>query len=171
MIEHYRFWYEHERDCNAKMLAMIESVPDENRSDSRFQRALDLAAHMAACRENWLDRMTADGMNQTDWNPQGVELASLRLRFEVLESKWTAYLDSLSDDDVLRDFEFPTTDGSRFRWNIEGQIIQLVGHAFYHRGQVALLVDALGGETVDTDYLFWAYRRDSKYGKIVGTGQ
>jgi uncharacterized damage-inducible protein DinB len=29
------------------------------------------------------------------------------------------------------------------------------GHAWYHRGQIAMLVKDLGGETVDTDYIFW----------------
>ena len=32
------------------------------------------------------------------------------------------------------------------------QIEQLAGHAAYHRGQIALLVDQLGGEVQDTDY-------------------
>ncbi len=72
-IEHYRELYSYEKDCNPKMLAMIESVPEANRSDVRFQQAVTLA-----------------------------------------------------------------------------------GHASCHRGQIALLVDQLGGETVDTDYVYWA---------------
>ena len=72
----------------------------------------------------------------------------------------------MRDDDLARDFEFNSSTGDRYRWNIEGQIAQLVGHAFYHRGQISLLVDELGGETVDTDYLFWAVARNSHYGKI-----
>jgi len=55
---------------------------------------------------------------------------------------------------------------SQYRWSIEGQIVQLVGHAFYHRGQIAQIVDDLGGSTVDTDYLFWAYVKNPRYGKI-----
>jgi uncharacterized damage-inducible protein DinB len=49
-----------------------------------------------------------------------------------------------------------------FSLPIEVQIVQLIGHASYHRGQVALLVDQLGGETVDTDYAdwWWTNRKD-----------
>src|SRR5207244_4231162 len=93
-------------------------------------------------------------------------LESLRSRFSALESSWTDYLRAVDDDDLEREFEFPTREGSRYRWSIEGQIVQLVGHAFYHRGQISLLVDELGGEPVDTDYLYWSYRRDSRYGRI-----
>ena len=35
----------------------------------------------------------------------------------------------------------------------------MVGHAFYHRGQIVMLVAELGGDTVDTDYLFWSESR------------
>ncbi len=51
LLERYRAWYEYEKDCNDKMLAMLESVPEANRSDPRFQRAVTLADHLAACRE------------------------------------------------------------------------------------------------------------------------
>jgi uncharacterized damage-inducible protein DinB len=42
---------------------------------------------------------------------------------------------------------------------VEVQVIQLFGHASYHRGQIALLVDQLGGEVVDTDYVDWWWAR------------
>lgn len=171
MIKAYRIWYEHERDCNMKMLTMLHSVPDERRSDLRFAKAVGLAAHLAACRENWLDRMKASGENQVDWWPKNVSLDSLGPRYARLERDWTEYLNQLDDAGLERDFEYSSTENSRFRWNIEGQIVQLMGHAFYHRGQVALLVDDLGGETVDTDYLYWAYPRDPRYGRIDSVGE
>jgi hypothetical protein len=30
------------------------------------------------------------------------------------------------------------------------------GHAWYHRGHIAQLVAAFGGQAVDTDYIFWS---------------
>src|SRR2546423_11179522 len=111
-IERYRTWYEHERDCNSKMIAMIESVPADRRDDSALARAVGLAAHLAACRENWLDTMTGSGRNQGDWFPDNSQLESLRPRFSAIETKWTNYLNTLSDDDLGRDFEFAGSDGS-----------------------------------------------------------
>ena len=166
VIERYRDLFEHEKDCNDKMLAMIKSVRESNREDSRFQRAVSLAGHICACRENWLDRMHAVGIGQVDWYDDKCELETLRARFTAMEVHWSSYLAKLTDEDLNEEFEFPTRDGSRYRWHIEGQIKQLVGHAAYHRGQIALLVDDLGGETVDTDYLYWVIARNPRFGKI-----
>jgi uncharacterized damage-inducible protein DinB len=166
MIERYRSWYEQERDSNSKMLDMIESVPPGRRADPRFAQAVTLAAHLAACRENWLDRMVSGGNEQVDWWPQDFPAEHLRDRYTAIETVWTRHLAGLTSTEMQYDFEFTVTDGSRFRWNIEGQIMQLVGHAFYHRGQIALLVEQLGGTTVDTDYLYWALPKNPRYGPI-----
>jgi uncharacterized damage-inducible protein DinB len=155
LLERYRMWYEHEKDGNAKMLAMLESVPEASRSDARFQQAVTLADHLAAGREKWLDYMDGEGHNQIAWWDAQCELATLRPRFAALESHWSDYLARLEADRLAQDFEFSASNGERFRLPIEVQIVQLIGHASYHRGQVALLVEQLGGETVDTDYTDW----------------
>src|SRR5512132_2354189 len=107
VISRYRTWYEHERDCDAKMLTMLESVPEDNRADPRFAQALQLADHLAACRENWLDRMAAGGANQRSWWPEGTKLEDLGPRFERIEAAWTEYLARIDDAELHRDFEFP----------------------------------------------------------------
>lgn len=155
LLERYREWYEYEKDCNARMLAMLESVPEANRRDPRFQRAVTLADHLVAGREKWLDYMDGEGRNQLAWWDEQCELAALRPRFAAVESQWTDYLARLEADRLAQDFEFTEANGERFRLPIAVQLEQLIGHASYHRGQVALLVDQLGGETVDTDYTDW----------------
>jgi uncharacterized damage-inducible protein DinB len=47
------------------------------------------------------------------------------------------------------------TTAKRRRWPLVDLLTQVFGHAWYHRGQIAMLVKDLGGETVDTDYIFW----------------
>lgn len=161
LLEHYRESYEYEKDCNQKMLAMIQSVPQANRGDARFQRAVSVAGHLAACRENWLDHMDEEGLHQAAWSDGACDLATLGPRFAALQTRWTDYLARLDEGRLAQDFEFSEGD-SRFSLPTEVQIVQLFGHDSYHRGQVALLVDQLGGETVDTDYAdwWWANRKD-----------
>lgn len=156
ILDRYRLMYEHEKDSNQKMLAMIESVPEANRTDARFLQALSLADHMAAGREKWLDYMAGDGKNEISWRNEYVELSTLRPRFAAVEKQWTDYLASLEESRLAEDFDFVNEEnGQHFPWRIETIIIQMIGHAPYHRGQVAMLVDQLGGETVDTDYAGW----------------
>ncbi|MCW3062460.1 MAG: hypothetical protein JWQ02_4281 [Capsulimonas sp.] len=154
-IDLHRQTYEYEKASNQKMLAMIESVPETSRRDARFQQAVTLAGHLAACRENWLDYMDSDGLHQAAWFDKSCDLATLALRFADLEAGWTGYLARLTEDQMLSNFEFSVEGAGTYSLPTEGQIVQLFGHASYHRGQIALLVDQLGGKTVDTDYIFW----------------
>jgi|CXWL01.1.fsa_nt_gi uncharacterized damage-inducible protein DinB len=166
MISRYKKWLEQEIDSNEKLLKMVQSVPESNRSDSRFQLAVDLGRHMCACRDNWLVRITGSG-DEGDWWPKGESIETLSLRMKSYESDWTRYLSILSNEELAEDFQFGVSGGNRYNWNVEGQIMQMVGHAFYHRGQIALLVDQLGGTVIDTDYLYWAYQQDPRWGIVA----
>lgn len=154
-IDLYRDLYEYEKDCNGKMLGMLETVPEANRADERFQQAVTLAAHLAFCREYWLNLIQGDDAKQGEYFDKTANLASLHPRFAAIEARWTTYLAELDEPGLSRGFELAFGE-YRADWYVEGQIVQLLCHAPYHRGQVALLVDQLNGETVDTDYLLYA---------------
>lgn len=166
-ITQYRELYDYERDANDKMLTMLESVPEASRTDPRFSRALTIAAHLAACRENWLTWMAGEDRPIGWWFEKDVTLESLRPRYAVSEERWVAYLAALTDDDLEVTFSFKEGDGNTYRVVRSGQLTQLEGHACYHRGQVVLLVDMHGGTTVDTDYIDWVYPRDPRYGVVA----
>ncbi len=166
-LELYRELYEYEKDCNEKMLAMLGSVPEENRGDARFQRAVSIAGHVAACRENWLDLMTMKNLHPTDWYDEQYDFAALHPHFTALDSRWTNYLAHLDEARLTQEFEFAEGE-ERFSLPVEVQIVHLFGHASYHRGQVALLVDQLGREVALTDYEDWwrANRQETKEQEI-----
>ena len=120
IADRYREWFEQEIDSNDKMLGMIESVPNERLSDPRFQRAVTLAAHLAACRENRLDRMINDSKNQVPWWEEEAQLETLRPRYAAMEKSWSDYLAKVDEKELARNFEFPASQGTKYRWNIEG---------------------------------------------------
>jgi uncharacterized damage-inducible protein DinB len=155
LADRFRRWYEYERDCNAKSLAMLESVPAERRDSPEFRKACDCLAHLCAARRRWLHRLghlpEAPGLF-----PQGTELAALPALVAETEAPWVAYLEKLDECELARSLEWVAADGKRYRWDVEGVLTQTFGHAWYHRGQIAQLVAVLGGKTVDTDYIFWS---------------
>src|SRR5262249_27209326 len=57
LADRFRHWYEYERDCNAKALSMLESIPAERRDAPEFQKAVDRLAHLCAARQRWLNRL------------------------------------------------------------------------------------------------------------------
>jgi uncharacterized damage-inducible protein DinB len=154
LADRFRKWYEYERDCNAKSLAMLASVPVERRGTAEFQKAVDRMAHLVAARRRWLHRL-GHGPGAPTPFPQGTALSDLPALVAETEAAWVAYLDRLNEDELARTLEWEAADGRRYRWDVEGVLTQTFGHAWYHRGQIAQLVAALGGKAVDTDYIFW----------------
>ena len=65
------------------------------------------------------------------------------------------YLSKITDDEIGRTFEYLSLDAGRFRNRIEDILTQLFGHSWYHRGQIAMLVRAAGGEPAITDLVYW----------------
>jgi uncharacterized damage-inducible protein DinB len=154
LADRFRRWYEYERDCNAKALDMLASVPAERRGDPAFERAVGRMAHLVAARRRWLSRLGHWPDPPTTPFPQ-VSLADLPAMVADTEAAWVAYLGELDDSDLARECEWVALDGKKYRWDIEGLLTQTFGHAWYHRGQIAQLVAELGGKAVDTDYIFW----------------
>ena len=152
--ERFRHWYEYERDCNAKTLAMLRSVPAQARGSAAFTRAVGRMAHLVAARHMWLHRLGVSSDRPADWFPSQT-LDQLAPAVEDIERRWVAYLANLSDADLARPIECTTENGRRFRWRLVDLLTQVFGHAWYHRGQIAMLVKDLGGEPVDTDYIYW----------------
>jgi uncharacterized damage-inducible protein DinB len=148
-----RRWYDYERDCNARCLDMLESVPSERRGDSQFQKAVDRLAHLVAARRRWLSRLGRLAEAPPAFR-QGVDLAALKGQIADTESAWVAYLATIDDAELSRVATWEGADGGRRQWDVSEILTQLFGHAWYHRGQIAQLVAALGGAAVDTDF-FW----------------
>jgi uncharacterized damage-inducible protein DinB len=134
---------------------MLASVSAERRSAPEFQKAVDRMAHLVAARRRWLHRLGHLPEVPTTPFPQAINLADLPAQVADTEAAWVAYLSRLDDQELARTLEWEAPDGRRYRWDIEGILTQVFGHAWYHRGQIAQLVAMLGGKAVDTDYIFW----------------
>jgi uncharacterized damage-inducible protein DinB len=155
LADRFRRWYEYERDCNAKTLAMLASVPAGRRGTPQFERAVGRMAHLVAARRRWLHRL-GQYPDLPPIFPAGATLDSLAADVAATEAAWAAYLAPLDDAGLARTFDYTAADGKRFRWTVEGVLTQTFGHAWYHRGQIAQLVAELGGKAVDTDYVLFA---------------
>lgn len=153
-ISRFRLFFEHERDANAKIVQMLESVPHDARSSAQFTRAVARAAHLMAARHMWLFRLGVCLDKPESWFPP-TGLEQLPAAFAEVERLWVAYLAGLTEQQVLADVTWMGADGKQRRYPLIDLLTQINGHAWYHRGQIAMLVKDLGGTPVDTDYIFW----------------
>jgi len=154
-VARYRRWFEYEKDAHAKVIRALETVPVDRRSAPEFRRAVTLLAHIAAARRVWLFRFGVLPNGPAAFFPDDISLAQAALDLQDIQAHWDAYLSRLSDDELGRVFEYQSLDAGRFRNRIEEILDQLFGHSWYHRGQIAMLVRAAGGEPAVTDLIYW----------------
>lgn len=159
-------WLEHEIHASKEMIRWLENADSSAKENESFGVALELVAHICSCRHNWLDRMAQGSGYQMDWWPKNCDLQTIKTQLlETLEN-WRAFLMEKSELDLDHDFEFPVGEQT-WAFNIRGQAMQMVGHGFYHRGQVAMILKNIGVEVTDTDYLYWKFpQQPSRWGQI-----
>jgi uncharacterized damage-inducible protein DinB len=154
--DHFRRWFEYERNSHAKTVISLETVPRERRTERDWQRATDLMAHVTAARMMWLFRLGVEPEPPNTLFPQNVALSELRKRLTGMERKWLLWLDRIDDRELDRELEYKSLDAGHFRGTVRDILTQLFGHSLYHRGQIAMLVRSLGGSPAVTDFIYWS---------------
>jgi uncharacterized damage-inducible protein DinB len=153
--DRYRRWYDYEQDAHAKVLQSLETVPESRRTSAEFHKAVELLAHLVAARRLWLYRFGVAPNPPLAMFPQGVSLAELAKTLREMQEHWSAYLGRLDEAELARMVEYKSLDAGWFRNRVEDILAQLFGHSWYHRGQIATLVRAAGGEPAATDFVYW----------------
>lgn len=152
----FRRWFEYERDAHARVFASLETVPEDRRSGAEYLKAVDLAAHLVSARKNWLSRIAGGPTGPV--HPKDARIEDVAAEWAEVEARWLAYLEKLEDAELARVAEYRMTDGTPCKDRVEDILTQLYGHSHYHRGQIAVLVRAAGGEPAATDFIHWLRR-------------
>ena len=156
LVEQYRQWFEYEKDSHRKVLASFETVPEGGRRSEPFQKAMTLMGHIVAARQTWLHRFGAPVERPAILFPTDATCDGLLVDIEVMERDWSDYFGRLDETELGRGFDYLTSEGTRFRSVVADVLIHMYGHSLYHRGQIASLVRAAGGEPAKTDFIFWS---------------
>jgi uncharacterized damage-inducible protein DinB len=151
LVARFQRWFEYEKDAHAKVIRSLETVPADRRSSSEYRRAVEMLGHMVAARRVWLSRLRGKAPS---WEV-GIQLPAVITEWQEVQRGWTEYFAQLTESDMVRSFEYQSSDAGRFRNRIEDILAQLFGHSWYHRGQIAMLIRAAGGEPAATDLVFW----------------
>jgi uncharacterized damage-inducible protein DinB len=128
--------------------AVLEALRTTPGSDSR---ALTLYAHVLGAEAVWLARIAGRPADVAVWPTLSLEGAA------NLAARNAKELDdvvaSLAPSDVTREIDYRNSAGREFRSTIEDILLHVALHGSYHRGQVALVIRAGGGEPASTDYI------------------
>lgn len=154
--EQFRRWFDYEKDAHARVVTSLHTVPDTNLSHPDYQKALDLLAHIVAARATWLHRIGYADKAPTTFFPTAPELDILIKELDRVQRQWSKYLHTINEDELLRVFEYNSSEGPHYRNRVFDILTQLFGHSWYHRGQIAALVRSLGGTPAETDFVYWS---------------
>jgi uncharacterized damage-inducible protein DinB len=160
--EQFRRLFEYEQDAHNKVLDSLRRAESEHHDDPDVAKAVDLAAHIATCRDMWLRRIGRRSPLPQSLFPTGVKLSEVKHEFAQIETHWREYLDALDDAELTRQIEYVSYDGGVFRNSVHDILVQLFGHSLYHRGQIALLIRRSGTTPATTDFVFWSRRSPSE---------
>lgn len=88
------------------------------------------------------------------------DLASLRSRWQKIDSDLSAFVQRLTSSDLDRVVEYKNTKGRAFSNPMWQMLQHLVNHGTYHRGQITTLLRQLSATPVATDMIAF-YREQS----------
>jgi uncharacterized damage-inducible protein DinB len=157
-LDQFRRLFEYEQDAHKQIFDSPRGAESEHHDDADVTKAVDLAAHIATCREMWLRRIRCHSTLPPPLLPSGVKINEVECEFARIEAQWRDYLDTLNDAELARECEYVSNEGGVFRNSVHDILVQLFGHSLYHRGQIALLVRRSGGIPAATDFVLWSRR-------------
>ncbi len=111
--------------------------------------------HMMSTEWGWLERCGGPARGAALVAEQYPTLEAVVEAWAMIEAMVRAFLASCSDADLAREVEYQNSAGE-VRMMILGQLMQhAANHGVHHRGQVALLIRALGHTPGNVDLLFY----------------
>jgi uncharacterized damage-inducible protein DinB len=118
-----------------------------------FSSIRDTLAHILAAEwiwlERWQGRFPTELLNPADFPT----VQSLDVRWKTVRKDYERFLQSLTPQRLEEDLAYLNRAGQRFSYPLWQQMVHVVNHSTYHRGQITTLLRQLGGEPVVTDFL------------------
>ncbi len=130
---------------------MIESLASQQDIP---QKAKAILGHILATEDVWLCRIDGEpGRALPVW--ADLSLADCRARCARNEAAFRKLLASVDDPGLRKPVAYVNSRGEHFENSIEDILAHVFMHGSYHRGQIAALVRAGGGNPVNTDFIAW----------------
>ena len=157
-VKDLRAQYDYGCWANARLFDVLSKLSTEQFTQSvsgSYGSIRNTLVHMMSAEWGWMER--AGGFKRGAKLSPGdyPTFASVRERWEEVETHLRALLDTLQDQDLGRIVEFSFGDGLKQALSVGEMMQHAAIHSVHHRGQVALLLRSLGYVPGDFDMLFY----------------
>lgn len=161
-VSDLRVLYDYGYWANAKLFAVISLLTDQQftqavaGTDGSVRNTL---VHMMSAEWGWLDRCGGEKRGPALVPADYPSFASVLERWHPIEAHVRRFLTTLTDSDLDRMVEFSFGQGPKYAMRVGDLMHHAAIHNVHHRGQLSLLLRALGHAPGNADILFY-YGRD-----------
>jgi len=155
-LDHIRELYDYNRWADQRMLsaaAKIDSEKFARAMGNSFSSVRDTLAHILGGEWIWLERWQGRFPNALLNAEEFPSVQSLASRWEIVQEEYAGFVDALTPQRLGEDLAYLNRAGQRFSYPLWQQMVHVVNHSTYHRGQVTTLLRQLGAEPAVTDLL------------------
>ena len=82
-------------------------------------------------------------------------MQSLESRWETVERDQAQFIEALTSQRLVEELPYLNQGGQRYSYPLWQQMVHVVNHSSYHRGQITTLLRQLGAEAASTDLLVY----------------
>lgn len=148
----YSYW------ANKQLIGVVSQLTPEQFTQSvagSYGSVRNTLVHVLSAEWGWLDRCGGPERGER-LNPQDYPTVESLVRvWTQVEGHVRSFLSGLKDEDLTRDIEFAIGGGPKHSVPLGDLMQHAAVHAVHHRGQVALLLRALGYVPGNFDLLLY----------------
>lgn len=149
--EHFARLFAHMAWADARLLDRAAHSPE----------TLRLFSHVLAAERVWRLRLRGvDTASEPIWPTLAPH--ALAPMAEENARDLAAFVEGLSEEGFEAEVVYRNSAGTEFRTAVVDILTQVAMHGSYHRGQIAALLRAQGGEPIPTDFIVFARERAAR---------
>src|SRR5437762_4551727 len=95
--DQFKRLFEYEQDAHHRVLGSLRRAELDHHDDPNIAKAVDLAAHIATCRDMWLRRIRCRSPLPQTLFPTGAKVGEVERHFARIEAQWRAYFETLDE--------------------------------------------------------------------------
>ena len=157
-LDAIRELYDYNHWANQRVLSAMTPLTDDmftRNMGNSFVSLRDTLAHILGAEWIWLERWLGR-------SPKALLSASDFPTLQAFQRRWVAvrldqnqYIQTLIPDRLNDDVSYTNTRGERYSYALWRQMLHVINHSSYHRGQVTTLLRQMGAEPAGTDLLVY----------------
>jgi len=146
----YNYWA---RDCQLQACATLTEEQFLRSLGGSFTSVRDTLVHMVGAEWIWLERWRRRSPQAMMSPAEFPALSNISAKWRDVEHEMHEYLATLNEQALGESLTYMSQKGDKFTYELWRQMVHVVNHQSYHRGQVATMLRQLGATPPAVDFL------------------